>query len=98
MPPLTDPELLACYKNALANWRYEGYIIFAERAQEWIHVNLANHTTREIGRLMLEYVTGVGEIDQQKETRPEWKEHDCHFDLRIPCAGRLIYIENPFAL
>lgn len=94
MPPLTDPELLACYKNALANWRYEGYIIFTERAEEWIYVNLSNQTTREIGRLMLEYVSAGGEIDQQKETRPEWKERDYHFDLRIPCAGRLIYIET----
>lgn len=22
MPPLSDPELLTCYKNALANWRF----------------------------------------------------------------------------
>jgi hypothetical protein len=94
MPPLTDPDFLACYKNALSNWRYEGYINFTALAQDWIRINLSNTTPREIGRLMHEYVAGGGEIDQQRETRPEWNMHGYHFDLRIPTAGRLIYIET----
>ena len=32
MPPLTDPERSRCFLNALANWRYDGYIVFAKDA------------------------------------------------------------------
>jgi hypothetical protein len=43
---------------------------------------------------MHDYVLAGGEIDQQKETRPEWNMHDFHYDLRIPIADRLIYVET----
>jgi len=84
MPALTDPELLTCYKNALANWRYEGYVVFTDLAQEWVRTNLPNRSSKDLGRLMQEYVAAGGEIDQQKETRPEWDAHEFHFDLAFP--------------
>ncbi len=94
MAPLTNTELLTCYNNALANWRYDGFIVFTELAQEWVRLNLPNFTAREIGRLMQAYVAGGGEIDRQKETRPEWTIHEYHYDLRIPVEGRKVYIET----
>ncbi len=35
MPPLSDPERLECYRNALANWQFDGYIRFTELADQW---------------------------------------------------------------
>jgi hypothetical protein len=43
---------------------------------------------------MQEHVARGGEIDQQKETRPEWNVHEFHFDLRVPHKGGIIYIET----
>src|SRR5438105_13503677 len=94
MLPLTEPELLTCYKNALANWRYDGYIIFTEVAQEWIRVDLSSLSRREIGRLLHEHVVAGGEIDQQQENRLEWSMHDHHFDFLITGRGRHIYLET----
>jgi hypothetical protein len=28
------------------------------------------------------------------ETRPEWNDRPFHYELRIPIAGRLIYVET----
>ncbi|MSQ93463.1 MAG: hypothetical protein EXR98_02780 [Gemmataceae bacterium] len=94
MSKLTDPEKLACFKNALANWRYEGFIILTEVAFDWIRIHLPTLSPRSLGRLMHESVLGGNEIDQQKETRPEWSVHDFHYDLRFAIDGRLVYIET----
>jgi hypothetical protein len=94
MPPLTDPEQAACFKNALANWRYEGYILLTDVAYEWMKLNLKGFSVRTLGRNMHEYVSAGGIIDRQKETRPEWDLHDYHYDLRIPIEGRMVYIET----
>jgi hypothetical protein len=50
--------------------------------------------TRELARLMCEHVEAGGEIDQVPERRPEWNDHDFHYDLRFPIAGRLRYLET----
>jgi len=95
MPPLTDPEKLQCYRNALANWRYEGFITFAKDALRWLHLELTEYSTRDIGKLLLEFLLAGGEIDQQVETRPHWRNlHEFHYDIRIPMKGRLIYFET----
>jgi hypothetical protein len=74
MPPLSDPVRLGCYKNALANWRFEGYVRFTELADKWVRKELSACTTREVARLMNEVVNGPGGgvIDEQPEKRPEW--------------------------
>ncbi|MBI1900080.1 MAG: hypothetical protein HY000_02170 [Planctomycetes bacterium] len=94
MPPLRDPQLLRCYKNALANWRFTGFVTFSAVALSWIRKNLPGHTYWTIAQIMQEFVAAGGEIDQQRETRPEWRDHNYHYDLRIPIGGRLIYIET----
>jgi hypothetical protein len=43
---------------------------------------------------MYKHVEGGGEIDQVKETRPEWNDFDFHYDLRVPIGGRLRYFET----
>jgi hypothetical protein len=95
MPPLNDPERLGCYRNALANWRYEGFITFTRDAFEWLRKELGDYSTREIARLMYESVAANGEIDEQREKREQWREvHEYHYDLRLAIAGRRIYFET----
>jgi hypothetical protein len=94
VPPLTEPELLTCYKNALANWRYEGFIVPNELALAWLAKELPGLSAKDLRRLMHAYVAEGGVIDQQRETRPEWNDYDYHYDLRIPCAGRILYVET----
>ncbi len=95
MPPLTDPEKLTCYKNALANWQYEGFMTFTSVALDWLHKHFPGYSTREIAKLLYNYVAAGGEIDQQPETREPWKSlHDHHYDLRITVGDRLIYFET----
>ena len=33
-------------------------------------------------------------IHEVKETRPEWKEYEFHYDLRVPIDDRLVYFET----
>ncbi len=93
MPPLTDPELLARYKSALSNWRVTGYVTWKELAELWLRDNLGL-TARNVAQLMNDHVQAGGEIDQVPEQRPEWADYEFHYDLRLPIAGRLIYIES----
>lgn len=93
MAPLTDPVRLKAYRNALRNWKYEGYVSWKEEAARWIRRELEGLTTKEVGRLMYEYVQRGGGIDEQCETR-EWLEGEFHYDLRFPIGERWIYIET----
>ena len=96
MPPLTDPERSRCYLNALTNWRYDGFIVFKEDADRWLRDELPDHSHRELGRLLYEHVkaNGCTCVDEQVETREQWRCHPFHHDIRLPVAGRLIYFET----
>jgi hypothetical protein len=43
---------------------------------------------------MSRFVAGGGEIDEVRETRPEWSGHRCHYDFRVEIGGRFLYIET----
>jgi hypothetical protein len=97
VPPLTDPDRLAAYRDALSNWSTRGYIQFelTEASYRWVRRELGNITLRDIGRLMYEYVTAGGEIDEQLETRENWSEqHEFHHDLRLSISNKTVYIET----
>jgi hypothetical protein len=96
MPPLTDPERLRCYKSALANRRYDGFITFTKDALRWLHAELPDFSPRDIAQMLHNHVAAQGdkEIDEQRETREQWRMHDYHYDLRIGIAGRLVYFET----
>jgi hypothetical protein len=47
-----------------------------------------------IAALMYEHVRAGGEISEVKETRPEWADHEYHYDLRLPIQNRMVYIET----
>ncbi len=92
---LTDPNRLNAYIDALSNWRFDDYIQFelTEQSHRWIRAELGI-TTKEIGRLMHQYVNRGGTIDEVVETRPEWHEYDYHHDLRFSIQGTPVYIES----
>jgi len=97
LAPLTDPTRLEAYKDALSNWNPRGYIQFdlTEVAHRWIRRELNGISLKEIGRLMYEYVKAGGEIDEVRETRPEWSgEYEFHYDLRFTIQDRPVYIES----
>jgi|SRR5579883_1674173 len=97
MPPLTDPDRLAAYKDALGNWDVTGYVRFelTEQSHRWIRRELSNVTLREIGRLLYEHVKLGGGIDEVRETRPEWsEEYEFHHDLRLKIGTKLVYVET----
>ena len=97
MPPLTDPVRCRCYRAALANWRFEGYVNFGKDAARWLRDELPEYTALAIKQLLYEHVWAEPDcrrVDEQRETRPEWKEHEFHHDLRVRIEGRLIYFET----
>ncbi len=94
MPPLTDPILLARILGILANWRVTGYVVWKDVAVDWLRENLRGIEPHEFVKLMCEYVSAGGVIDQVPERRPQWSDYDFHYDIRFPIAGRKIYIET----
>jgi hypothetical protein len=97
MAPLTDPDRLEAYKNALNNWRFEGYIEFdlTQQAHDWIRRELPNVSLREIVQLMHEYVESGGVIDEIRETREEWSDkYEYHYDLRFLICSKPVYFET----
>ena len=97
MPPLTDPIRCRCYRAALANWRYEGYVNFGKDASRWLRDELPDYTARRLKQLLYEHVWAEPDcrrVDEQPETRPEWQAHEFHHDLRVRIDGRLIYFET----
>jgi hypothetical protein len=97
VPPLTDADRLAAYKNALSNWNVTGYIQFelTETAHRWIRRELGDITLKEIGRLTFEHVKAGGEIDEVPEARPEWTDqYEFHHDIRLAIDGKAVYIET----
>jgi hypothetical protein len=57
---LTDPEILARYKSALANWNVTGYVTWKDIAREWVEENLPGYTTRAVAERMHEFVERKG--------------------------------------
>ena len=97
MSRLTDPIRLAAFTNALRNWNVVGYVRFelTQTAHQWIRREFDGVTLKDLGRLMHEYVEGGGEIDEVRETRPEWQdEHAFHYDLRFSIQGKPVYLES----
>src|SRR5215471_6933300 len=94
MPPLTDPELLECLKTILGNWYVTDYVTAKQEALEWAGMNLAGFTLKALAKLMHGHVLAGGEIDQVKETRPEWDDWPFHYDFRLSWSGRRLYIET----
>lgn len=93
MARLTEPEILSCYRNALANWRYKGFIKYSPLAEQWLQ-KYSSVVPRAFSKLLHDFVLAGGEIDQVVETRTEWSIHAFHYDLRPTLNGQLLYVET----
>jgi hypothetical protein len=94
-----DQEVrLRCYRNALRNWNFRGYIRFKQRVERWLQVELPGLQLLEIARELYQFVEDGGEIDEQVEKRPlECAEDDAQefrYDLRVMIGRRRVYFET----
>ncbi len=94
MAPLTDPEILAKFGHALRYWRFTGYVTWKAVARQWVEENLEGWSTRAIAEEVFRHFDAGGQIDQIRETRPEWTENRYHYDFRIQIGDQVIYIET----
>jgi len=96
MGKLTDPEILACYRNALANWSYYGYIVFEPQAVEGLRKHFRGYKEKEFKELLFNYaIRDGGDIDQVVESREPWREQwSHHYDLRPIVDSVKVYVET----
>ena len=96
MARLTDPDILARYKQALADWNVEGAIELIGRAHEELRTTLEDVKVKEFKEALYRFVCQENsEIDQIKEERQEWrKQWEWHYDLRPTIKGVKLYVET----
>jgi hypothetical protein len=96
MARLTDPDILARYKQALSEWEITGAIELVGRAHEGLRTTLEGVTAQYFKEALYRFVClENGEIDQVKEEREPWREHwEWHFDLRPTINGVKLYVET----
>ena len=96
MARLTDPDTLARYKQALADWELAGAIELDGRAPDGLRTTLAGVTEEAFKEAMHRFVClEGGEVDQVKEQREPWREHwEWHFDVRLTIDGIMLYVET----
>lgn len=96
MAPLTDPDRLLAYRDAIRNWRVKGFVKFelSKSAYDWIKRELGI-ALPELACLMAEFVEAGGEVDEVRETRELWSdEYDFHHDLRFKVGTVQVYVET----
>ncbi|MCI0377366.1 MAG: hypothetical protein L0215_07160 [Gemmataceae bacterium] len=96
MSRLTDPAILARYKQALAEWSVEGTVELVGRVHEGLRTTLEGVTVRGFKEALFRFVCEKdGEIDQVKEEREPWRDQwEWHYDLRPTIDGVLVYVET----
>jgi hypothetical protein len=96
MARLTEPDILARYKQAVSEWQVDGAIVLKGHAPEGLKTTLEGITERYFKECLFRYVCQEnGEIDQVKEAREPWREHwEFHYDLRPTINGVKLYVET----
>ena len=96
MARLTDPDILARYKQALADWQTSGAVELEGRASERLRTTLEGVTVKYFKECLYRFVCEAnGEIDQVKEERERWRKHwEWHYDLRPTINGIKLYVET----
>lgn len=92
--PDDQPSRLRCFRNALRNWNFRGFVQFTPKAEAELKKVLPGNTLREIARQLHEFVEAGGKIDEQKECRPEYVSFEFHYDLRVTFESRRVYFET----
>ena len=96
MVRLTDPDILARYHKALAEWNVEGAIELVGIAHERLRRTLEGITVTAFKEALYHFVClQNGEIDQVKEEREQWRqEWEWDYDLRPTINGVKVYVET----
>src|SRR4029077_1201548 len=96
MARLTDPDILARYQQALADWDVEGAIVLKGRAPDGLRTTLEGVTEKYFKASLYRFVWEEnGEIDQVKEDREPWRNFwEWHYDLRPTINGVKLYVET----
>jgi hypothetical protein len=94
MLPDDQDSRLRCYRNALRNWRFRGYVEFKNLAQEWLIQELPEFSLDQIRQTLHSFVDEGGVIDEQVERRLEFTQYEFHYDLRVNIGNRLVYFET----
>ena len=96
MARLTDPDILARYKQALSECEVTGAIELEGRAHEGLRTTFEGVTVDEFKEALYRFVCHQnGEIDRVKEERQPWREKwEWHYDLRLTINGVKIYVET----
>ncbi len=96
MARLADPDILARYKQALADWTVSGAIELDGRAPEGLRTILEGVTENYFKKTLFRFVCEEdGEIDQVKEEREPWRKYwEWHYDLRLTILGVKLYVET----
>lgn len=96
MARLTDPDILARYEQALADWNVAGAIQLIGRAHDGLRMTLEGVTVSGFKESIYRFVCEEnGEVDQVKEEREPWrKAWEWHYDLRPTINGVKLYIET----
>jgi hypothetical protein len=96
MARLTDPDTLARYQQALAEWEVEGAIELIGRAHEGLRTTLEGVTVKYFKEALYRFVSQEnGAIDQVEEDREPWRNAwEWHYDLRPTIHGVKLYVET----
>jgi len=96
MARLTDPDILARYKQAPAEWQVDEAVVLKGRASDGLKTTLEGITEGCFKESLFRYVCQEnGEIDQVKEQREPWREHwEFHYDLRPTINGVKLHVET----
>ena len=65
MLPEDREARLRCYRNALRNWNFEGYVTFKPIAAKWLANEVPDLALRQIKHELHRHVETGGEIDEQ---------------------------------
>ena len=92
---LTDPQRRAAYMDAVGNGHLHDYVQFrlSDSAIRWIKAELGI-TLAALRLQICDHIKTGGKIHEVKERRPEWSEHEYHYDLRFQIGGTDVYVET----
>lgn len=95
MARLTDQTLISLIREALSEWRADGYVVWKRLPAEWLRKELDGQTQKSVAKLLYDHVIANGEIDQVRERRERYRDqYEFHFDFRLTIDGRPVYIET----
>jgi hypothetical protein len=93
---LNDPELrMRCYHTALAEWSCDAWNTVKPVAMDWLRKEIGHYTLRGLFELLHDHVKkDPRNVREVRETRPDYRHHEFHFDLILVLDGRAVYFET----